>query len=100
MSESSNVFESRNVFESSDEATIEAPYGDREDADGADTVIEGWSVPALLVGGALIATAMSGLLNELSATEHPLWIVPTAGVFGVCLAVAVRSAKGLVASPN
>ncbi len=62
--------------------------------------IDGWSVPALCVGLALIATAVSGLLNELPATEHPQWIVPAAGVFGMCLAIAVRSVLSLLSSQS
>jgi len=62
--------------------------------------VDGWSVPALVVGLALVATAVSGLLNEISATEHPLWIVPVAGAFAGCLMVIARSARGLLATPS
>lgn len=61
-------------------------------------VIEGWSIPAVAIGVTLIATAVSGLLNELPATEHPLWIVPAIAVFAACLAVAARSIRSVMSS--
>lgn len=64
----------------------------------SETTVHGWSIPALVVGLALVATAISGLLNELPATEHPLWIVPAAGMFAMCLTVIVRTAKSLFAA--
>lgn len=57
-------------------------------------------MPAIFVGVALIAIAVSGLLNELPATEHPLWVVPAAAAFAACLAVIVGTVRGLVSSPS
>lgn len=78
------------AIDPSDATSIEEPL----------ELIEGWSIPAVAVGAALIATAVSGLLNELPATEHPLWIVPAIAVFGACLAVAARSVRSVVSSPR
>lgn len=68
--------------------------------DTASPVAAGWSMPAIFVGVALIAIAVSGLLNELPATEHPLWVVPAAAAFAACLAVIVGTVRGLVSSPS
>lgn len=71
--------------------------------EGDDTVpatAQGWSMPAVFVGLALIAIAVSGLLNEMPATEHPLWIVPAVAAFAACLAVVVSTLRGLASSPS
>jgi len=61
----------------------------------SEAIVLGWSIPALVAGLALVATSISGLLNELPTTEHPLWIVPAAGLFAMCFTVIVRTAKSL-----
>lgn len=73
---------------------------DDDDVDIVSATAEGWSMPAIFVGVALIAIAVSGLLNEIPSTEHPLWIVPAIAAFAACLAVVVSSVRGLVSSPS
>ncbi len=60
----------------------------------------GWSIPGLVVGGSIVAIAVSGLLDDTGAFEHPYWVVPAAGLFAICAAVAGRTVKRLLSADD
>ncbi len=62
--------------------------------------LTGLSVPGLVVGGSIVAIAVSGLLDDSGAFDHPYWVVPAAGLFAICAAVAGRTVKRLLSADD
>ncbi len=70
-----------------DEPTIDEPTTEASTAGG----LRPW---AFVVGGAIVALGVSGLLDDSGALPHPAWVVPAGAIVAICtFVIAVTGNK-------